>query len=246
MRWGDVWSDDDDQESDKSVERSTRTIPYMRLFDDDEARSKHFDPDYEVVSCPKLSLQEFYDGEGVFYNGALNDSHWQSINKYHDYIDYVILSESFIRTFYNRIDWKRISGSQSLTLNCIRDFQDRIDWSRIICNTSLTEDCIREFQDRMEWEYIYEYQAIPEDLIRKYHHRIANWDMVFETQKLTMKFIKEHSDKVECEHSKTVAIERYIANWVVFQIKRKRFVALEDALKYNTPKDIIEMINAYL
>jgi hypothetical protein len=66
-------------------------------------------------------------------------------------ISRMLLSDNFIRTFKQKLDWKWITAHQPLNENFIEEFQSYVDWNEISQSQNLSESFIREFQNKVNW-----------------------------------------------------------------------------------------------
>ena len=105
------------------------------------------------------------------------------------------LSESFIRYFYNKLDWGLISSHQTLSEKLIREFHDKVDWYSISCHQKLSKSFIGEFKDEVSWEEICCHQKLSESFIREFQDRVS-WNHASMYQRFSEKFIIEFQDKV--------------------------------------------------
>ncbi len=105
------------------------------------------------------------------------------------------LSEEFIRTFKDRVNWEQISYHQNLSENFIREFHERLNWNRLLGKQKLSEDFLREFHDRLDWNVVCVNQELSENFIRDFQSDV-NWLLISQYQKLSLKFIYEFKYRV--------------------------------------------------
>lgn len=75
------------------------------------------------------------------------------------------LSNRFIRTFSDNIDWFYISKFRTLSEDFIREFKDKVYWPYISKYQELTEDFIQEFKDQVYWPEIVIHQNVTRKFI---------------------------------------------------------------------------------
>lgn len=76
--------------------------------------------------------------------GCAKRDHWLFVSRQK-------LSEEFIRSHADQVQWDAISIYQSLSEDFIREFSDRVNWKAISKYQSLSESFIREFSARIDW-----------------------------------------------------------------------------------------------
>jgi len=107
-----------------------------------------------------------------------------------------------IMDLLDEINWVQASCSQTLSENFIRTFKDKVDWDNISCQQQhLSEDFIREFQDKVNWMYVSAYQTLSEEFIREFQDKV-NWVNISEYQTLSEDFIEEFQNKVYWQYIK--------------------------------------------
>lgn len=146
-------------------------------------------------------FQDYIDiGTAVYYTklpewfilknlGKLTPDNWNQIS-FHQ-----TLTESFIRSFEDRVDWNSISFKQTLSESFIRDYKDRVDWSSISFRQKLSEPFIREFASRVNWSYISSLKKLSEPFIREFYDMV-DWEEISQHQTLSEPFIREFIKRV--------------------------------------------------
>ena len=80
------------------------------------------------------------------------------------------MSESFIRKYHDKVNWKYISKCQSLSEEFIAEFKDSVNWDCISEWQVLSESFILEFKDRLDFILICKCQNIPIDTLKFIFH----------------------------------------------------------------------------
>lgn len=108
-----------------------------------------------------------------------------------------ILSEEFMETYANFLDWYEISIHQHLSEKFIRKFKHRVYWSSITRNQNLSEQFIREFTNFIDWHAIpYEnFKSI--EFYREFKDRIdwIRFSYNVPLKKLSSTFINEFNNE---------------------------------------------------
>ena len=128
----------------------------------------------------------------------------------------------------DRVNWWRISRSQSLSEEFIREFSGRVDWRCISVHQSLSEEFIREFQDRVNWWCISIYQSLSEGFIREFAD-LVKWGCISRSQLLSEEFLKEFSDRIQPDHRQD--------NWLYADRATKLRHIREKAPEFETQED---------
>ena len=99
-------------------------------------------------------------------------------------------------------DWDVISEKYYLNNEMIRLFQNKLNWKKIAQYQELSEEIIKEYINYQLKDYvelICRYQVLSEEFIDDYKY-IVDWELILEHQKVSAKFIIDHSSDIE--HSK--------------------------------------------
>ena len=103
----------------------------------------------------------------------------------------------------DRVNWWRISRSQSLSEEFIREFSGRVDWRCISAHQSLSEGFIREFADLVKWGCISRSQLLSEEFLKEFSdriqpdHRQDNW--LYADRATKLRHIRENAPEFETQ-----------------------------------------------
>ena len=107
-----------------------------------------------------------------------------------------LVSEEFMRTNRDSLNWKMVSCTQTLTTSFMREMQDHIDWVAVSMYQELDEEFMEEFQDKLDWVILCRTMIFPERLIRKFKDRF-NWRILCVHQSLSEEFIRENLSSID-------------------------------------------------
>ena len=128
------------------------------------------------------------------------------VRKHHQQLDWFyisgirILSEDFIRTFKDDVNWNQISyHSWMLSEDFMREFKDRLNWHTLSYRQRMSENFMREFKDKIDWHMVSSYhQKLSEDFMREFKDKI-DWYEISHQQKFSEDFAREFKKKLFLE-----------------------------------------------
>lgn len=105
-----------------------------------------------------------------------------------------ILSEDFIKEFWDQLDIEDILIYQSLSENFIREIKERIPirvFSALPQYQLLSEEFILEHEGTLDWNFISSHQELSESFIND-NWDVLNWHLISEYQVLSEEFIRDN------------------------------------------------------
>ena len=166
-----------------------------------------------------------------FIDSYADKVNWTWISKYQK------LSEQFIEKFQEKVYWSEISWNQKLSEQFIEKFQDKVDWSEISCKQKLSEQFIERFQhkvkDKANWRWISYGQKLSEQFIEKFQEKI-NWEDISSRQKLSERFIYNNFEKLNL--TKIVKYQELSYRFITFLYKNdfeQEFKILKSRSEYS-------------
>jgi len=118
-----------------------------------------------------------------------NKLNWHYISCYRK------LSEEFIAKYEGKVIWLFISESQKLSEEFITKYRNKVDWHCISSCQKLSEELIEKHQDNVDWYAISQYQQLSENFIAKHQGKV-DWNNISQYQELSEKFITKYEDQV--------------------------------------------------
>lgn len=82
------------------------------------------------------------------------------------------LSESFIREYWDELNWGLLCRYQKVSENLVREFKDKIKWSDYSASKRMSEKFIEEHINYVDWYWISKYQILSEKFIERWENRI--------------------------------------------------------------------------
>lgn len=96
----------------------------------------------------------------------------------------------------SEINWRRLCIDHKLSEEFIETFDNYVDWTTVIRYQNLSEDFIRKYlDDKMFWPFTSQFQSLSENFIREFKDEVDWWN-ISENQILSWDFILEFEDKV--------------------------------------------------
>ena len=107
------------------------------------------------------------------------------------------LSEEFMETFQNYIDWYVISWHQLLSEDFIEKHQDKLNWKWISKRQCVSEKFIDKYKDKIVWNNLIQNDrlSISEEFIKKHDDKPWDWYHIQEKRKLSINFIREYKNR---------------------------------------------------
>ncbi len=106
------------------------------------------------------------------------------------------LSEDFIKTFKDDVNWCWLSTYKNLSEDFIREFADCVNWIYISEAQNLSENFIREFKDRVSWDKISKHQILSENFIREFKYKV-DLNNILQNQKLSESSIRKFQNSID-------------------------------------------------
>lgn len=106
----------------------------------------------------------------------------------------VILSEDFIREFWNEVNWSAISCHQKLSSKFVKEFADKIEWDEFIKYGNITREILESCEEYIDWSRVVFYNKIDEDILEKHWRdfKKVDYENLIKYQHLSEKFLKKH------------------------------------------------------
>jgi len=159
----------------------------------------------------------------VNYPELFGLDHDQNFNAYWAKVSSISsLSEEFMTTFSDQLDWHNIFRHQKLSDDFIRKFSHKINphslflyqkmsevllkeillandyvnsWFHVSLYQKLSEDFIEKYHNCVDWRNISQFQVLSEEFIEKFSHRVF-WKTISCYQKLSERFIEKHEHEL--------------------------------------------------
>ena len=146
------------------------------------------------------------DKARTFFTGEerIAQGNWDFISTYE------FLSEDFMRTFKDKLNWSVLFEWQRMSNSFIKENIDKIktkdDWFSVVFSQNLSEDFIDKYSDTLNWHTIFECQYLNAAFIEKHIDKInkdfmgVDWYNISVRGLLTEEFIEKYPKELDWDN----------------------------------------------